>query len=89
MTNYESESSNDICIYDRQKVQLSGIYDVAGFTDTTVIATCKSGNISIDGAELRIDSFDSASGKLVVIGTVNGVFYYGGEKKSKTKKLFR
>ncbi len=91
MINYENDGTNNVFIYDRKRVELSGIYDVVGFTDTTVIATCKSGNVSVDGSELKIDSFDSSSGKLSVHGNVNGVFYYGGvekEKKNKKKKLF-
>ncbi len=78
---------NNISIFDRQKAELTGIYDVVGFSDTTVVATCKSGNISIDGSGMKIESFDSSTGKLCVTGSINGLFYYGGVEKEKRNKL--
>lgn len=82
-------SVNNICIFDRKKAELSGIYEVIGFTDTAIVVTCKSGNVSIDGSSMKIDSFDSSSGKLTVIGDINGLFYYEGVEKEKKKKLRR
>lgn len=90
MNNNENVKVNNICIYDRKKAELTGISDVVGFTDTTVVATCKSGNISIEGSDLKIESFDSGTGNLSVSGTVNGLFYYGGTEtqKKKQRKFF-
>lgn len=89
MDTVEQKAVNNINIYDRQKAEFTGIYDVVGFSDTTIVVTCKSGNISIDGNNMKIDSFDSASGKLTVTGDINGLFYYGGVKKEKKNKLRR
>ena len=86
MNAYDNEQVNNICIYDRARAELTGISDVAGFTDTSVIATCKSGNISVEGKGLKIEAFDSTTGKLIISGTVNGLFYYGGASSDEKKK---
>lgn len=91
MNSYDIDAVNNISIFNRSRAELTGIYDVVGFTDTAIVVTCKSGNISIDGAGLKIESFDGALGVLSVSGNINGLFYYGGvekEKKNKLKRLF-
>lgn len=91
MNAYDNDTVNNINIFNREKAELTGIHDVIGFTDTTVVVTCKSGNISIDGKNLKIENFDSSRGNLVVSGYINGLFYYGGvekEKKNKLRKIF-
>lgn len=77
--------TNNIYIYDRGKAELTGIYDVLSFTDANITVTCKTGCISIEGKSLKIDSFDSATGELIVTGTLDGFFYFG--KKEKSEKI--
>ena len=86
MNSYENDQVNNVCIYDRTRAELTGISDVVGFTDSSVAATCKSGNISVEGKSLKIETFDSATGKLIISGTVNGLFYYGGAATDEKKK---
>lgn len=82
---------NNIYIYDRNKAELTGIHDVLSFTDVNITVTCKYGCISIEGKDLKIDSFNSATGDLIINGTVDGFFYFGKsekEKKGRLSKLF-
>ncbi len=79
---------NDIFLYDRSKAEISGIYDVIEFSSENITVSCKSGNISIDGNSLKIESFDSQSGRLSISGNVDGILYFGdapAEKKSRRR----
>lgn len=79
----------NLFLYDGNRVELSGIADVTSFTDTSVIAVCKYGEMSIDGENLHIESFDAASGALSVTGSITGFFYYDKViKEKKKRKLF-
>ncbi len=78
--------SHNIFLYDRSKMELTGILDVESFTDNNIIALSSMGNISIDGTELKIECFSTESGKLVVNGKIDGAYYFG--KTSKKRSLF-
>ena len=65
----------------RSRLEVSGVTDVESFTDTSVIALSELGNLSIDGEELKIESFSSETGKLIVNGKFDGFYYFGRERK--------
>ena len=78
--------SQNVFMYSRSHVELDGISDVESFTDTCVIAVSSLGSISIDGEELKIESFSTDTGKLVVNGKLDGFCYFGRE--ASRKRLF-
>lgn len=82
----EREAPSDLLLYDAKRAELTGIHDVLNFTDTAIVAVCKYGTLSIDGEGLRIESFDSSSGSLSVVGSINGFFYFDKVSKEKKKK---
>lgn len=65
----------------RTRLEVSGVTDVESFTDTSVIAISELGSISIDGEELKIESFSCDSGWLIVNGKLDGFYYFGRDKK--------
>lgn len=85
--NNEIPRENKIMLYNRAHMELTGITDVESFTDTSVSAVSDLGEISIEGQELRIDSFSTGDGNLVIDGKIDAVFYFGRERGHK-KKLF-
>ena len=89
MVNVIGERDNNIFIYDRNRAELSGIDEVLEFSERSVVLCCKTGNISIEGNMLRICSFDSASGSLLISGTIDSVFYFGDADESKRSKRRR
>ncbi len=89
MEDVSAFSDCDIYVYGRKRAELTGIGEVISFSDINVTLACDSGSISVDGSSLRIESFDSASGKLTVNGCIDGVFYFGdGLNGRKKRKLF-
>lgn len=81
-------SNHDVYISGRSRAEISGISDVISFSDTAVTLTCPDGDLYIEGNSMKIDSFDSKSGKIVVRGVIDGVVYLAdGERKGK-RRLF-
>ena len=66
-------SGNDISICGRMRTEITGVEDVIGFSDSNVTLSCKSSSLSIDGEGLKIESFDSSSGRLSVTGRVDSL----------------
>lgn len=79
---------NDIFIYDRQRSEVTGVCEVLSFSDVRVSFTCKSGSAEIDGEELKILSFDSKDGKLVVTGNICSLIYFDDAGQNRKRKFF-
>lgn len=77
--------SQNILMFNRSRVELDGITDVESFTDQYVIAESSLGKISLDGEELKIESFSADTGKLVVNGKFDSVYYFGKEASRKNR----
>lgn len=71
-----THQSHSAFLYDRKKAELSGITEVESFHDSGIILASSLGEISIEGEELKIDSFSVESGKISISGHINGLFYY-------------
>lgn len=84
MNNSASVSQN-VLMFNRSRVELDGIIDVESFTDQYVIAESSLGKISLDGEELKIESFSTETGKLVVNGKLDSVCYFGKEASRKRR----
>ena len=81
-------TKHDVFIYGRSRAEMTGITDVISFSDSGVTLTCPDGDLYIEGSSLKIDSFDSKSGKIVVNGVIDGLVYLAdGERKGK-RRLF-
>lgn len=78
----------NVFLYDRKKLEMSGVCDVLAFSDTELEMALDDGCVAVDGEELKIESFSAGSGKLSIVGKVNAVSYYGKSpvKQSKSKK---
>ena len=79
----DSIIEQNVILTGRARMELSGISDVESFTDTSVIALSSLGNISIDGEELKIESFSADTGRLVVNGKFDSFCYFGRESKKR------
>jgi len=79
--NNPAYKEHSIVLSDRSRMELTGISDVESFTDNSVIAISVQGNISIDGEELKIESFSTESGKLVICGKFDAFCYFGRKAK--------
>ena len=84
MNNRENPTQN-IVLTDRCRLEINGVLEVDSFTDNSVIAESVFGDISVDGEELKIDSFSTDTGKLSISGKIDGFFFFApkGIKKKK------
>ena len=86
---YILTGSNDSFIYNRKRAEISGVCDVVEFSEDLLVLSCADGNISIDGSYMKIERFDSESGKLTVVGTIDGFIFYSDAQNGKKSKRFQ
>lgn len=84
----DQNAEQNVFLYSRKRIELTGITDVCEFTENTVEMTLPDGYVGIDGKELKIDYFSSDTGKVCIHGLISAVTYYGkapNQKKSKKR----
>jgi|GEM_PF-418794 len=77
---------HNVKITSRSRLEMTGIDDVSSFDEQGVILSSSEGGISLEGEGLKIESFSSNTGDLVVSGKVNGIFYFGKRSDSEKDK---
>ena len=83
------QSSQQILISDRTKVEIDGVSAVTAFDEDGVILESSLGMIAVEGKELRIENFEKATSKMLIVGKISGVFYLEKSEKKKGRGLFR
>ncbi len=80
----------------RSSLTLTGVADVIGFDETSILIRLDGCLLSVDGEGLRILGLNVEGGEMTVTGTVTGLNYLrdekrtkSGEKKSLLSGLFR
>ncbi len=87
--NEEAVQAQNIFLYDRKKLEMTGISDVSAFSDTSVEMSYSGGMIAVEGTDLKIDSFSSETGHICITGVVNSFCYYGKAPSQKNGLLRR
>ena len=82
----EQNTEQNVYLYSRKRIELTGITDVCEFTENTVEMTLPDGYVGIDGEDLKIDYFSSDTGKVSIHGLICAVTYYGKAPHSKKTK---
>ena len=87
------DGKQNVCILSRKRIELCGIIEVSGFSDTGITLESSLGMIAIEGKNLKIESFSSESGDLYINGDFDGMYYFGkqnaGEKHGFFSKLMK
>lgn len=84
----EELNSYVLTIEDRQKLSLSGVSSVDGFSSNQINVSLKSCKVVILGENLKIVNFSKSNGSFSAIGTINSIKYLSSSDKF-IKKLFR
>ncbi len=71
-----TRNSHSVLLCNREKAELTGITDVQSFHDTEILLSSPYGDISVEGNNLKIDSFSVESGRITILGSVSGLFYF-------------
>ena len=83
----ENTNSHNMFLYNRNRIELTGITDVIAFSDNSVEAEYSGGTVVIEGNDMKIEDFSGSVGKLSVIGTING-FYYFNKISRDSRRVF-
>ncbi|MGI5977043.1 MAG: sporulation protein YabP [Candidatus Limivicinus sp.] len=79
-----------LSLTDRKKLSISGVNDVSGFDENTVLLTTSRGELTVRGEKLHVDRIDLDAGQLDVSGTIGELSYDEAPKASSFwSRLFR
>ena len=71
----EIKKPHSLVLEERKKLRATGVCDVEGFDDTKIFAMLDGTAFTIGGKNLKVESFSSESGNLVVEGEIDSVTY--------------
>ena len=87
------QNGQDICLFSRRRMELTGIEEVESFTDEQITVASSLGMIAVEGKNLKIESFNTEHGTLRINGEFDSFCYYSSPdsdgKKGIFAKLFR
>ena len=80
----------DVCIKDRKILTMNGVINVEEFGENFLMLSTDCGIVYVEGREMRIESLTKESGCIVVLGTIDGVYYKNSpENKGWLNKFFK
>ncbi len=83
----------DVCLFSRKRMELSGIDEVESFTEEQITLSSSMGMIAVEGSGMKIESFSVETGKIAIIGQFDSFYYYAskesGGKGGILSRLFR
>ena len=65
----------DVILYSRKRMELSGVEEVESFTDAEIVLLTSLGRVVVEGSSLKIESFSTERGALVILGEFDGLSY--------------
>ncbi len=82
-------ASHGIILENRSELSVSGVKEVIGFDEETVIAETELGTLTVKGQELKVMNFTVETGSLNIEGTVAAMCYTEARSgKTFLKRLF-
>jgi len=78
-----SLEQQDICIYSRKRIELTGIEEVESFTENSIVMRSTLGSVSVEGEGLKIDRFSTEKGELIITGKFDCVYYFDNDRSDK------
>ena len=73
-----------VYLSEREHAEFSGIEYVESYDPSGVVCYSSYGGISVEGENLKIENFSVDSGKLIISGTVDGLYYFSKSKETKS-----
>ncbi|MBQ3706584.1 MAG: sporulation protein [Clostridia bacterium] len=65
----------DVILTSRERMEISGVEEVERFTDGEIVLVTALGRAVVEGSSLRIESFSTERGALVLRGEIDGFSY--------------
>lgn len=73
--------NHGIILENRSKLSVSGVTDVTGFDEETVVLETEMGTLTVKGKDLKVQNFAVETGGLTVEGTVAAIVYTDSRQK--------
>lgn len=88
--NYDQDKKqsghHSLTLEERKKLDLSGVDDVLGFDESSVLLRTSAGMLTVEGEQLHIQHMSVDSGELSIEGKINGLIYV--DKTTRKNGLF-
>ncbi|MBQ1183771.1 MAG: sporulation protein YabP [Clostridia bacterium] len=75
------KGNHGIILENRQKLSVSGVIDVIGFDEETVVLKTQLGDLTVKGNGLKVQSFAVETGGLLVEGNIAAIVYTENRQK--------
>ena len=86
----ESFIHQEVSIKDRKLLTMNGVINVEEFGENFLTLSTDCGIVYVEGREMRIESLTKDTGCVVVLGTIDGVYYKNStENKGWLNKFFK
>ena len=85
----EKNVVHNIIIEQCKNVHITGVLEVKGFDEETVILDTSKGNLTIKGENLSIGGFSLESGALHMQGDIFALVYSGVKEKGFLKRILK
>ena len=83
------EKTHTLSLNSRKTLDITGVTDVATYSDDTVEVETVNGCLLVDGEELSITRLDVESGILCLVGRVDSISYTEVNKQKKDSFIHR
>ena len=81
---------HNLFLNNREKLELSGVYDVESFDEKTVICFTDYGQLIVKGNALHVDNMDVTGGNMQITGEISGLIYTAEKRQNGIfSKLFK
>lgn len=89
-TDYADKKHN-VILEDRKHLVMSGVFEVESFEEDSVVLKTSKGKLNIRGENLKMESFVSETGDLIVSGNIYAFVYLNdsSQKQSFLSRLFK
>ncbi len=88
-----NQNNQEVKIFDRSSITLSGINKIISFNDEEFLLESLLGNIHVKGNILELMKMDTSDGIVKIKGNINSLVYIDGQYKEKEEgiiaKLFK
>ena len=81
-----SEGCHEVHINNREEISLSGVREVLSFDEEYLVLDTDQGEVTIEGGSMRMETFDTDSGKVALRGRIDSLVY--STEKEKKRGLF-
>ena len=84
-----THTEHGFIVKERAHVQIHGMTEVLSFDENNVSLATTSGNMNIEGSELRVNVLDVKEGTVTVDGHIDSIYYQDSEPTATSRGLFR